>query len=62
MQSDNVQVIQTMLDGGFTAMATIFNDCRLLATGLGRLSLSSEIKKLMRLLTRHSLVDYIDFY
>jgi hypothetical protein len=62
MQSDNVQVIQTMLDGGFTAMAAIFDDCRLLAMGLGRLSLSIAIKKLMRLLTRHSLVDHIDCY
>jgi hypothetical protein len=34
----------------------------LLAMGLGRLSLSIAIKKLMRLLTRHSLVDYIDCY
>jgi hypothetical protein len=30
-----MQVIQTMLDGGFTAMssAAIFDDCRVLAVG-----------------------------
>jgi hypothetical protein len=50
VQSDNIQIIKTMFDGGFTTTlsAVIFDDCRLVAMGLGRSSVSIVIDMLMR--------------
>ena len=50
IQSDNSQVIDTMMDGGFsaTSSAAIFDDCRLLVVVLEKLSLSIVIGRLMR--------------
>jgi hypothetical protein len=40
IQLDNVQVIETMLVGGFssTSFAAIFDDCRILSTEFGKIT------------------------
>jgi hypothetical protein len=40
IQSDNIQVVEAMLDGGFsaTAAAAIFLDCNFLASGFSKVS------------------------
>ena len=67
IQSDNIQVIQTMLEGGFssTASAAIFDDCRSLASVFRSISFehcNREANEVAHSLARHSYTEHIDCF
>ena len=65
IQSDNVQVIETMLEGGFSATSSsaIFDDCRILASGFREISFehcNRKANEVAHELARHSSMEHVD--
>jgi ribonuclease HI len=67
IQSDNVQVIEKMLDGGFsaTSSASIFDDCRLLSSGFRDITFehcNREANVVAHELARYNSIQHFDSF
>uniref|UniRef100_A0ACD5WS59 Uncharacterized protein n=1 Tax=Avena sativa TaxID=4498 RepID=A0ACD5WS59_AVESA len=65
IQSDNIQVIETMVNGCFsaTSFSAIFDDCRNLSTGYREILFEHckrEANKVAHELARHSFINHVD--
>jgi hypothetical protein len=66
IQADNIQVSETILDGGFWAIssADFFNDCRILFSGLRKYIFehcNREANEETHELSRYSFMDHVDW-
>jgi hypothetical protein len=65
IQSDNVQVIETLMNGCFSATSSsaIFDDCRILSAGYREILFehcSREVNQVSHELARHSVINHVD--
>ena len=67
IQSDNLQAIETMIDGGFssTSSSAIFDDCRVLCLGFRNFTFKHcyrEANEVAHELARHSFINFVDCF
>jgi hypothetical protein len=65
IQSDNVQVIETLMNGCFSAMSfsAIFDDCRMLSVGYRKIQFehcNREANQVAHELARYSFINHVD--